>query len=117
MAFTLPIFNLAADVWTAGHTPAADPPDVLALPTQLYLTSRGLLDITPGSVNLWVPPVFLRVPIGIYTPVRGDIAEVVPGSADFYKVRWTQSTHRGFPNEYLSVLVEQCDATGATPRP
>lgn len=117
MAFTLPNFNLLADRWVSPNTPAAGAPDFLAIPCQLYVNSRGLLDITPGDFTAWVPPIYIRLQVGAIPPVKDDIYEVIPGSADYYKVRWTQSIHKGFPNEYIVVLVEQCDAAGTTPRP
>ncbi len=84
---------------------------------QLYLASRGLLDVEPSNPTLWVPPLFIRQPLGVYQVVVGDICEVIPSSGDFYKVRWVQVIHLGFTNAYLTSLCEQCSATGATPRP
>jgi len=115
--FTLPIFNLLTNYWTAGHTPAADPPDIVDVPSQLYVFSRLGVDQVAASPTLYTPPIMIRQPLGAYLAVVGDIAEAVPGSADYYKVRWVQVFHLGFPNQYLGVLVEQCNSAGATPRP
>jgi hypothetical protein len=116
MAFTLPTFNLMISVWNSPHTPAADPPDQVDIPCQVYAPSRGYLDITPSSFDLWVPPIYLRLPLGVYVPVKTDIAAVQPGLTDCYKVRWVQNAHIGFPNEYQMALVEQCTTAGTTPR-
>jgi len=116
--YTLPIFNRACDVWVFPHTPLADPPDIVDYHCQVYFASRQALDVEPSLPNLWVPPVFLRFTSAegaVISP--GDIVGVDPGKGDFYKARWVQITHSGFPNEYYSVLVEQCDAAGTTPRP
>ena len=117
MPFSLPVFNLVADFWTGGHTPAADPPDTVGVPCQLYLTSRPSTDQVASTPTLYTLPIIIRMPLGIYTPAKGDITEVAPGSADYYLVRWVQVIHLGFPNAYLTALVEQCDAAGGTPRP
>lgn len=117
MPYTPPNFNLLADAWTAGHTPAADPPDILSIPCQTYVASRLSTDQVAGTPTLYTPVIIIRQPTGVYSPLVGDIYEVTPGSGDFYKVRWSQVYHLGFTNQYLGVLVEQCDGTGATPRP
>jgi hypothetical protein len=117
MAFTTPDFNVTFDGWTAGHTPAVDPPDTVGNPCQLYVNSRIPVDQTPGNPDLWVPIIFLRIPLLGYRPVRGDILEVRPPSADYYKARWVQNCHVGFPNEYVIAVVEQCNSAGTTPRP
>lgn len=118
MAYSLPDFNLLCNRWASPHTPAADPPDDVGLSCQVYFSSRSYLDIQPGQPDLWVPPIFLRLSVaeGLGSAV-GDIYGVDPGRADYYKVRWVQKTHAGFPNEYVSILVEQCDDVGTTPRP
>lgn len=117
MTVALPAFNLLYDFWTAGHTPNTSPPDVAAVPAQCYFNSRSFVDVTPGAASIWVPSIFVRIPLGIYLPVVGDICGQVIPPADYYKVRLIQYTHRGFPNEYISLLVEQCDGNGTTPRP
>lgn len=116
MAFFLPSFNLLLSFWNAPNTPAGGPPDQVDVPAQIYLSTRALLDITPGSPTLWVPPLYLRIPLGAYIPLETDIAAVQPGLTDCYKVRWVQNTHIGFPNEYQVALVEQCTTSGVTPR-
>jgi len=117
MAFSLPVFNLNGEAWTGGHTPATDPSDALIAMCQLYMNSRIPVDIQASSPSFWTPTIFLRLPLGDYNPVVGDIIEVIVGSLDYYKVRWVQVTHLGFPNAYRTAVVEQCDAAGTTPRP
>jgi len=116
MAFFLPNFNVLISVWNFPHTPSADPPDHVDIPCQVYFNTRGMLDITPGSFGTWDPPIFLRIPLGAFIPVRTDIAAVQPALNDCYLVRWVQNAHIGFDNEYQAALVEQCKTDGTTPR-
>lgn len=116
MAFFLPNFNLNVSFWILGHTPSADPPDEVDIPCQIYLNTRGLLDITPGGPGDWVPPIYLRIPLGVFIPSLGNIAAVQPGLTDCYKIRWVQNAHIGFANEYQIALAEQCTDAGVTPR-
>lgn len=117
MAFFLPNFNLLLSFWDSPNTPVGGPPDHVDQPVQVYVSSRGLLDITPGNPSDWIPPIFLRVPLGSHRPTPGDIGGIQPALTDFYKVRWVQNIHMGFANEYINILVEQCDGSGTTPRP
>jgi hypothetical protein len=117
MAFFAPNFNLLANYWDAGHTPAVDPADLIAVPCQLYVASRGILDITPGNPGFWVPAIYFRTAHGSPPPQVGGIVGLSPGMTDFYKIRWVQNVHIGFANEYVQSLCEQCDANGTTPRP
>ena len=117
MAFTLPLFNVTFDAWTAGHTPVANVPDSTANPCQLYVNPRTPVDQIESLPGYYTPTIFLRIPLLGYRPVLADIVEVRPPSGDYYKARWVQNIHVGFPNEYVLAAVEQCDAAGATPRP
>lgn len=112
MAYTLPVFNLECNLWRP-PTPTTDPPDAVH-DCQLYIPSRGMLDITPGDDDLWVPPVYVRFPKG--TDVQqDDVLEVDDGDGWFYRVRWTERMHRGFSNEYFVALVEQVVVGPPTP--
>lgn len=104
ITFVLPVFNLSANIWRAA-TPTTDPPDVVSV-AQLYFNTRGLFDITPTVDTEWEPPIYLRVPAG--TDIRhNDQVEVADGDGWFYRVRWFDRVHRGFPNEYLVAVLEQ----------
>lgn len=99
-----PTFNLACDLWRA---PNAYPnvPD-LSFSCQLYVASRGLVDITPGSSALWQPPIYLRLPA--FSDIRPtDQIECPAGSGRLYNTRWVEDVHKGFPNEYRVGLLEQ----------
>jgi len=114
--FRLPVFNLRMSVWTGGHTPSADPADATDIPCQLYVLSKLATEMRPSFPDLYNPPIMIREQLGVYSPVVGDIFEVATGDADYYKARWVQVFHKGFPNAYIGVLVEQCQADGTTPR-
>jgi len=109
LPFTLPTFNTTCDIWHSG-TPLTDPPD-LSPDCQLYLNTRGLLDITPTVDTEWEPPVWLRVPIGTDLR-RNDTVECPPGSGWVYHVRWTERVHLGFANEYFVGVIEQVSSGG-----
>jgi len=117
MAFSLPLFNVSFDAWTGGHVPAVDAPDSVDNPCQLYLNAKFPADQADGDPAFYTPTIFLRIPLLGYRPIRGDIVQVRPPTVDYYKVRWIQNVHIGFPNEYIAAAVEQCNAVGATPRP
>lgn len=111
--YTVPDFNLLADLWFGTATPGADAPDVEDQECQLYIPSRGLLDIEPGTQLFWVPPIYLRMPIAnLINWTSLTVVEVVPGSQRYYRARWKEIMHEGFPNEYLMCIVEQCDEDG-----
>jgi hypothetical protein len=99
-----PDFNIDAFIW---RTPIVPPgtPDV-DTDCQLYIASRGLVDITPGDSTAWVPPIYLRVPA--LTDIRPtDQVECPQHSGRMYSVRWVEDAHKGFPNEYRVGLLEQ----------
>jgi len=112
MAFTVPVFNITVNIWHAGNAPP-DPPDLSPL-AQLYIPSRGLLDIQPGEDELWQPPIYLRVAVG--TDLRHqDIVEAAAGDGWFYRTRWVERMHRGFPNEYFVGILEQTSGPPGPP--
>ena len=117
MAVSLPNFNLTFDLWVDPATPATDPPDFTNQPCQLYVRSKADIDTTPGNLDLWWPPIYLRVPLGVVLPQKGDVVQVHHLALDYYKVAWTQNIHMGFPNEYVLSLVRQCTDAGVIPRP
>jgi len=44
--------------------------------------------------------------------VSGQVFEVVGGSGRYYRARWKDRVHYGFPNEYLVAIVVQCNEDG-----
>jgi len=114
MPFTLPDFNITADVWFSPNDPFTGPADQTGINVQFYIPSRGLLDITPGSFNDWVPPLYLRIdPTAAPLNVLAWIWEVPSGTGKYYRVRFKETMHVGFTNEYPMHILEQCTDTGA----
>lgn len=111
--YTVPDFNLKSDLWFGTNTPGSDPPDATNRDCQLYIPSRGLLDITPGVLLEWAPPIYYRMPIAdLINWTSLTVVEVVPGSQRYFRARFKEIMHEGFPNQYLMVVVEQCDEDG-----
>jgi len=117
MAVSLPQFNLLMDIWTIGTTPAVDPPAFTGVPVQVYVRSKADIDTYQVNIEEWIPPIYLRHPLGGPKLGRGDIVQVLHLPLDYYLVVWCQNLHMGFPNEYYQALSKQCDDTGAVPRP
>lgn len=113
MVLFLPTFNLVASVWNAGNSPSSGPADATDIPCQLYIDSRAGVDLQYGSPLAWTPPCWIRFPIAeVAAASSGIIYEVPQGSARYYKKRWVEVIHSGFPNEYWGCLVAQCTDTG-----
>lgn len=117
MAFTAPNFNLLMDVWNHTHLPVSSAADFTDVPVQLYIGSKGILDITPAGRADWIPPIYLRIPTTSYGDVKdGWIFGIDNGhGVAYYKARWAEFVHLGFVNEYYTVLVEQTDSSGTVP--
>jgi hypothetical protein len=116
MAFTLPDFNLLANVWTAGRVPSSGAPDVANVPLQVYVFSRMTYDNAESTPSPVIPTIILRLPTSTYLPVVGDVFDELSFSPDYYRVQWVQRMHIGFPNEYVAAVSVQCDVNGHTPR-
>jgi len=101
--YTPPVFNIMANVWRSSSS-VLDPPDVVTS-AQLYVNSRMVIPLTPGDDAVYVPLIQLRVPMGTDLQ-EGDQVEAAAGDAWFYRVRWTERVHRGFPNEYFVGVME-----------
>jgi hypothetical protein len=119
MAFTVPVFNLTANIWTFGTHPA--PPRVvtvcnLAMRRQVAAVYQGQSFPTDvaASMYLLMPP---RTDVrGGYSSTGQDLVEVPAGTGRFYAVLWVDDVGRGFPNEYRLALIQQM-APLATPWP
>jgi hypothetical protein len=113
MAYTVPQFNLLCDIWNAGHVPSVDDPDAENVPCQFYLYSRGTFDVQPCELELYTPTIWIRLPIGETANfVSGQVFECPAESGRYYRARFKERMHQGFPNEYLIVVVVQCTEDG-----
>lgn len=121
VAFTAPTFNIVVDWWNLGHTPSGDPPDFYDVPAQLYLHSRGDFDQTPGTAKEWVPVIQLRMPsswvLTTAPPWVGGYVRYKDALSNnwYYLIRWWEYCHAGFSNEYVVILLDQCDILGTCP--
>lgn len=113
MAYTVPIFNLLGDVWYAGKVPSADAPDVENIELQKYIYSRAVYDVQPCEVEQFTPPIFLRMSIDDSEAWElGQVFEVPAESGMYYRARFKEIMHQGFPNQYRVVVVVQCNDEG-----
>jgi len=112
MPVSLPNFNLTFDLWVATNPNDQPVPDFAGVPCQVYIHSRADIDQILNEFSNWLPPVYLRVPIGGPKPQKGDVVQVIHLALDYYRVLWTQNIHMGFPNEYVMCLVSQCGPDG-----
>jgi len=112
MPVALPNFNLNFDLWVAPNNPSGGPPDYTGIPCQVYLHSKADIDQIYPSQDEWMPPIYLRVPLGAQRPAPEDVVQVNHLPFDYYKVCFSQNIHMGFPNEYIMCMVKQCDVGG-----
>jgi len=120
MSYRLPTFNLTMNVWASGsgYPPNAGPPDYSGKPCQKYIHSRVYTDTSPGTWAEWVPAIVLRYPIDadFYPPyINSSVSyiECPAGELAYYRVRWVEIMHQGFPNEYWAAVCEQCFIDGS----
>lgn len=113
MAYTTPNFNLLCDVWNSGHVPGSDTPDFENVACQLYVNGRTMFDVQPCDLETYQPAIAIRLPPSII-PIwsAGQIFEVPAESGFYYRARFKERMHLGFPNQYLAVWVVQCGADG-----
>lgn len=113
MAYTVPQFNVPVDFWSTGHIPDDDPPDFENVSCQFYIYSRVSFDVQPCELELYQPPMQLRVPRSAALAwVAGQVFEVPAESGRYYRARYKDRVHLGFPNEYLVIFVVQCGSDG-----
>lgn len=110
MAFTVPEFPLAVDVYTGPWLTK-----VLRFGTvgNLALGRRGIVfpDFEIPAANAWNGPHYLLLPPG--TDVRdlncnqpdNDIVEVPSGSGRWYGVALVDDVGKGFPNEHRYAMI------------
>jgi hypothetical protein len=113
MAYTLPVFNVATKVWNVGNTPDDGPADFTGVLVQFYIYSRVSFDVQPCDLELYQPPIQVRMPIASSAVwSSGQIWEVPEDSGFYYRARFKDRVHLNFPNEYNVVFVVQCGSDG-----
>jgi hypothetical protein len=119
MPFTLPQFNLLADVWYCGRVPDDGDPDAENITVQLYLNPRGPFGMNDQFTEFTTlfPPMFVRMPLSAVSEwEQSNIWEIPAESGRYYLVVFKERMHQGFPNEYLLAQCVQCDAEGQAAR-
>lgn len=120
MAYSIPNLNLVM-CWWPPATPPITGPCTETVAAQLYYHSRTDATLDPGQTFDFTPSVFIRIKTGdIYTlglPLVGSYFGVRDPTMTwwYWTVKHWEFTHLGFPNQYVSIQVEQCDAGGLTP--
>jgi hypothetical protein len=116
MAYQLPVFNIAVNIWRYGVS-VLDPPDVVAAAN--FNVGRRISGgdyYTESSPRQWYATSWLLVPMG--TDIRGDMpgldngdtVEIAAGSGLFYHVFWSDRSALNFPNEHMAAVVVQLSA-------
>jgi hypothetical protein len=60
----------------------------------------------------WNFPIILRIPLGVYLPLRGDIGQDQGRPGDTYVITQVMRVHEGFPNEYFAAIALPADPFG-----
>jgi len=116
MSYVLPTFNLTFSAWRNATDPRYNAPIASGVPCQLYIYSRYIIDQHESDQGYYVPPVQLRMPVGAFVPLFGDVYLISRNTKMYYKAFWADRMHAGFPNEYIIVQCGQSDDTGSVPR-
>lgn len=122
MPFTPPLFNLLFNYWAPGNLPSGGPA-LASYYAQLYVYSRSAADSFPGNNLTYPPSVWLRVSKATIQDIAPDIVgsywsftDTVP-VVRYYRCRWWEWTHVGFPNQYGMLNVDQVSSSGVVPDP
>jgi hypothetical protein len=113
MAFTPPVFNLLADIWFCGNTPAEGDPDFENQNCQLYLPSRVTLGFDRTTHDYLISGIQVRLPAeAVVNWQSTNILEIPAESGRYFLAQFKEYQHAGFPNQYLLIVCLQCDDTG-----
>jgi len=121
MAYSLPTFNLACNVWhNGGAIPPTGGPDEALLPCQLRYPGKGVGEIIPNPGS-WQSGWKLLVPKGSdirdpYNASGRDTVECPAGSNRYYITVTVDDVGRGFANEYRMAFLMKA-GTWPTPIP
>jgi hypothetical protein len=120
-AYILPVFNLSFDWWNPNHVPNAVPPDDHTV-GQLYMLTKPSGEQAPLDNNQWPQIVIVRVPLAFCALHPTELyrsffryTDTFSGTLRHYYVRWWDTVHAGFPNEYGHLTVSQCSPNGSRP--
>lgn len=102
MAYTLPNFNLLADVWAVGESPLTpDLPFIEDVPCQLYVNPKQGHNEGGSLISMMI-----RWPITGHTTI-GHVGYLwfMKQSGYYFTAFACGNMHRGFPNEYRFAIV------------
>lgn len=117
MSFPIPVFNLVANVWNAGLTPAANPPSAAGVVCALYASPHN-----PNYFRFGNPgggPIFsgfaslAKFPVGLLVFAQGSIIQPDTSEATYYIVVYDQRFYWGFPQAFHGAWCVPCSAAGA----
>ena len=117
MSYPIPVFNLNANVWNPGHTPAVNVPDFTTF-VQLYVSPHNPFELNVlaagNSINIdWLVLVkTAAAPVGFG---RNTIFQCRPSFTRYHKVLWHETYYAGFPQQFEGYLCSQCNANGTIP--
>jgi len=114
MAYETPDFNLTAAIWLNPNDPLTDPADFPSVPAQLYRNGR---QVEGSGAQMRIPAAFDNIPFpsASTSSPTNPIAECPVGSGSYYLIGRGLWIHRGFDNEYISVLVTPLIPDAALP--
>lgn len=111
MAYTIPNFNITADVYDAAASPAVA---VYRLTTPCNLQFARKVNpgsaASPANTPVWEATIFLLVPAltdirDRFCPGSEDWVEVPSGTGRWYRVVCVDDVGKGFPNEYRVAIL------------
>jgi len=113
--YTLPDFNLLADIWYPPNYPYLGGADISGLPCQLYWNSRVPASMDRPIPSGFLPTIILRYPTAWYGyllngTIIGFATNTLPSK--WFVINSQMTAHKGFPNEYLAAILEPCDDHG-----
>jgi len=116
MAFQVPSFNIAADVWHPPNAPPAVPDDTVDCQLRAAgKQSTGQDSNQQGWPFLWALLVAAGTDLrDVFNGGGQDTIECPPGTGRFYKVELVDDVARGFTNEYRIAFIRK---TGTWPTP
>lgn len=118
MPYTLPVFNLAINIWHQPNTPLIGPPDLV---TTCNLTPgrRVTQDLTNPAFRVFLLlPKLTDIRSREQQPAQPDIVEVPVASGRYYIVEWVDDSGKGFANEHrIAIVFHNVNAALANPWP
>jgi hypothetical protein len=105
MAFTLPTFNLTANIWNAAIGPP-NPPDIVTAAALMAPRKNALiayaLEIGSGDAiqSFILLPALTDIRDGAGATAVVSLIELPAGSGRFYSCEWFDDVAKGYPNEY-----------------